>query len=103
LPNILRRLPEPTWLASITFSMTVKSGKMEVIWNERPMPKRARCCTDSAVTGRPAKWMWPRSGRISPDNWPMSVLLPAPLGPISAWISPARTSRSTWSVASSPP
>src|SRR6266566_9470875 len=32
----------------------------------------------------------------------ISVDLPAPFSPTSAWISPARTSRSTWSLATTP-
>src|SRR5262249_46031371 len=45
----------------------------------------------------------PSSWVNSPKSWVISVVLPAPLGPISAWISPSRTSRSTPSVATSPP
>src|SRR5437879_498770 len=32
----------------------------------------------------------------------MSVLLPAPFSPTSAWISPCRTCKSTWSLATTP-
>ena len=32
----------------------------------------------------------------------MSVVLPAPFSPSSAWISPGRTSRSMWSLATTP-
>src|SRR5690606_13144789 len=38
-----------------------------------------------------------------PQIWWISVLLPAPFGPISAWISPCRRSRLTPSVALSAP
>src|SRR5512132_3084731 len=45
----------------------------------------------------------PRSGRSSPEICLMKVVLPAPFGPITAWVSPSRTSKSTPSVASSAP
>src|SRR5438874_2381688 len=47
----------------------------------------------------PAKTMRPASGRSSPASWPMKVVLPAPLGPITACISPSRTSKSMPSLA----
>jgi hypothetical protein len=47
--------------------------------------------------------MLPASFLTSPTIWLISVVLPAPLGPMMACTSPARTSRSTWSVTSRPP
>src|SRR5258708_1337682 len=47
--------------------------------------------------------MVPESGLRVPVSWLTSVVLPAPLGPIRAWISPGRTSIDTESVATSPP
>ena len=41
----------------------------------------------------------PASGASSPDSWLISVVLPAPLGPITACTSPGSTVRSTPSVA----
>src|SRR4029077_5174589 len=38
-----------------------------------------------------------------PKIWPMSVVLPAPLGPIRACTSPCTTSSATLSVATTPP
>src|SRR5690554_2973231 len=51
----------------------------------------------------PANTMRPESGVIFPAIWPISVDLPAPLGPINAWISPGRRSSETSRVASSAP
>src|SRR4030095_4555106 len=45
----------------------------------------------------------PAAGRRSPASWPMSVVLPAPLGPMIACVSLRVTSRSIRSVASRPP
>src|SRR2546428_12866753 len=45
----------------------------------------------------------PASGLRSPASWPISVVLPAPLGPMTACVSPSGTSRSTRSVARRPP
>src|SRR5262245_6646121 len=52
---------------------------------------------------RPSKWMRPVSGTISPASWPMSVVLPAPFGPMMACNSPGATSRPTLSDATTPP
>src|SRR5262252_5560249 len=76
---------------------------MLVIWNERARPLRARCGADSAVTSSPPNRTSPRSGRIPPASWPMSVVLPAPFGPMIACVSPSRTSRSMPSLARSAP
>src|SRR5258706_8563397 len=74
---------------------------MLVIWKERARPRRARCAAGSAVTSSPAKRIRPESGRRLPASWLMKVVLPAPLGPMTAWVSPSSTSRSTPSVARS--
>src|SRR3990170_7861108 len=76
---------------------------MLVIWNERAKPIFARCGADRRVTSSPAKRMLPASGRRLPASWLMSVVLPAPLGPMMACVSPSRRSRSTPSVAASAP
>src|SRR5262245_21532242 len=76
---------------------------MLVIWNERASPSAERAGTDRSVTSAPAKRIRPASGRSSPASWATSVVLPAPLGPITAWISPGRTARATPSVATTPP
>src|SRR5438132_12364103 len=76
---------------------------MLVIWKERANPRRARAGAESAVMSSPAKRTRPRSGRRLPASWLISVVLPAPFGPMMAWVSPSRTSRLTSSLASSAP
>src|SRR2546423_9311098 len=76
---------------------------MLVIWNERASPLRARRGAGSAVMSSPAKTMRPASGRRLPASWLMKVVLPAPLGPITACVSPSRTSKSMPSLARSAP
>src|SRR5689334_7791166 len=67
---------------------------MLVIWNERARPLRARRGAGRAVMSSPAKTMLPESGRRLPASWLMKVVLPAPFGPITACVSPSRTSKS---------
>src|SRR5712691_3970667 len=76
---------------------------MLVIWNERAKPRCERAGAESEVMSSPAKRTRPRSGTRSPASWLISVVLPAPFGPMIAWVSPSSTSRSTWSLASSAP
>src|SRR5215475_9943378 len=52
---------------------------------------------------RSAKRTWPESGAISPVSWPISVLLPAPFGPMMACSSPAAMSSEMPSEATTPP
>src|SRR4051812_29688423 len=47
--------------------------------------------------------MVPLSGLISPTSWPISVVLPAPFGPITACNSPAGTANVMPSEAVTPP
>src|SRR3989338_7097901 len=76
---------------------------MLVIWNERARPLCERRGTERPVMSSPAKRTLPLSGSSSPESCLMKVVLPAPLGPITACVSPARTSKSTLSVARSAP
>src|SRR5262245_40678398 len=64
---------------------------------------RARLGAEKAVMSAPAKRTVPPSGRRLPASWPMKVVLPAPFGPITAWVSPSLTSKSMPSVARSAP
>src|SRR5574343_496327 len=59
------------------------------------MPARTRACIGRRVRSRPAKWTLPESGCNAPETWCMKVVLPAPLGPISACTSPALTLKLT--------
>src|SRR4029450_14005784 len=100
-----KRKEWPAWActASDTLSRAVNSRSPEVIWKERASPSRTRACMGRRVMSRPAKRMVPVSGRRLPVSWLTKVVLPAPLGPIRAWISPGRTSIETLSVAIRPP
>src|SRR6185503_13589638 len=51
----------------------------------------------------PSKWMVPALGAISPASCPISVVLPAPFGPMMACSSPFATSSPTLSEAITPP
>src|SRR5207244_12828839 len=50
----------------------------------------------------PSKRISPRSEGRLPEIWLMSVVVPPPLGPLSAWTSPLFTSSDTSSVATTP-
>src|SRR3954454_4531170 len=66
-------------------------------WKARNRPACARSSGSPSVMSSPLNVMVPSV--ISYEGWPMiveaSVDLPEPLGPMSAWISPLLTSRST--------
>src|SRR6266540_707411 len=51
----------------------------------------------------PSKRMRPSSGAISPASWPISVVLPAPFGPITACSSPRLIASMMASEAMTPP
>src|SRR5215469_9233585 len=57
----------------------------------------------SGPSGRPFQQMSPASGRRRPARLSRVVVLPAPLGPASARISPGATPNETWSTATLAP
>ena len=67
------------------------------------MPRRERACGGIAVTSDPPNSMRPLVGATSPVIKLNKVVLPAPLGPITANASPAATARLTSSTALSAP
>ena len=77
-------------------------------WDERfkamsrTMPRRAVCAGFSVVMSMPLKLMLPLLGCKNLVSRLKKVVLPAPLGPISAWMWPRRTFRSTWLTATNP-
>src|SRR5262249_60507190 len=89
--------------ASATLSSAVKSENSEVIWNERASPSWLRRQPGNAVTSPPAKRMRPASGASSPASSPISVVLPAPFGPMTACSSPFGTESEIASEATTPP
>ncbi len=87
-----RRCRAPT----VTFSSTLSPLKGFTIWKVRPTPashtrsgrRPEICCAVQAHLRR-------RSARCTPAIMLKIVVLPAPLGPISAWIAPAGTAKQT--------
>ncbi len=55
------------------------------------MPPRRASAGEWATRGLPRTLIVPESGRTAPVRILTSVLLPAPLAPMSAWTSPGRT------------
>src|SRR6185436_15317728 len=58
-----------------------------------PIPRAMASLGSAICTGCPSSRISPSSGRDSPKRMFISVVLPAPFSPRSAWISPALTSR----------
>src|SRR6185312_1017832 len=93
--NWTRRWSRPApGAASRSCSRTVSRGKVRGIWNLRPSPRRARTC-GGPVSVSPLSATCPSCAVTWPVMTLASVVLPAPLGPISTWISPARRSSET--------
>ena len=85
------------------FSPTLSAGNRLVIWNERPMPARAISSGACPAIGWPISETSPSSGGNMPDNRLNAVVLPAPLGPISACSVRSATDMSTPCTALMPP
>ena len=81
--------------ATCTFSRTVMVGNVAVIWKVRPTPSRQIARGFLPAVSSPSRLMRPLSGMFWPLSMSKQVLLPAPFGPISARISPARSSNDT--------
>ena len=85
-----------------TFSSTDRCGNVADIWNERTMPLRAIAAGRAPVISLPLYTMLPRVGVRKCVSRLKQVVLPAPLGPISAWMVPRLTLRSTPLTATKP-
>ena len=85
-----------------TFSSTVRCGNTAEIWNERTSPMRAIAAGPTPVMSRPLKKICPAVGARKLVNRLKQVVLPAPFGPIRAWMSPRRTRRDTPRTAVNP-
>src|SRR6478735_3725070 len=72
------------------FSATDRLGQRLTSWYTVLMPSFCAASGDRGQTGVPASSIWPRVGSITPVSTLISVDLPAPFWPISAWISPGR-------------
>ena len=77
--------------------------KVAVIWKVRPTPSRHTARGGRPLMSRPSMRMVPASGLIWPFNMLKQVLLPAPLGPISARSVPASRLKVTPRTAWTPP
>jgi hypothetical protein len=77
------------------FSRTVMVGKVAVIWKVRPTPSRQIARGFLPVVSSPSRLIRPEPGMVWPLSISKQVLFPAPLGPISARISPAFSANET--------
>src|SRR5437773_912144 len=80
--------------ASATLSSTGRLRNRLLIWKVRPRPRFTRCACGARVTSSPPSRMRPEEGRRAPISMLTKVVLPAPLGPMSAWRSPGRSRKS---------
>jgi hypothetical protein len=79
------------------------SGNSEVIWKVREMPSRQTWWLGSPAIACPANRIAPALGFTVPVMTLNSVVLPAPLGPMTARTSPSSTLMATWSSATRAP
>src|SRR5579862_5747419 len=85
------------------FSRTLSPPNGWVIWNVRTTPWPQMRCGFRPVMSAPNARTRPRSGRMKPAIIANSVVLPAPLGPISATMRPSGTASETSRTAARPP
>ena len=86
-----------------TFSSTLISGTSLTCWKVLAMPSLATSCGGALSIFRPSTEIVPPDEVSTPVIRLKVVLLPAPLGPISATISRAWTSKETLLTAITPP
>src|SRR5271154_3929592 len=67
------------------------------------MPSRTRWCGATPVMSRPSSMIRPAVGRSTPLRRLITVVLPAPFGPIKAWRAPFSTASDTPCAAGMPP
>ena len=94
-PAPARRLAVCRCAPTAMFWRTVCCANGWTIWKVRVMPSLALRCGSRPVMSSPWKRTRPLSGLRKPDISANSVVLPAPLGPISAHRLPGGTSRLT--------
>ena len=85
------------------FSATVITLTSMKCWWTMPIPSSIAAAGEPMSTGRPSTRISPSSGRYRPYRTDISVDLPAPFSPSRAWTSPATTSKSTRSFATTEP
>src|SRR5215469_7729305 len=90
------------WPTRTLSSADMKSNSL-MFWNVRAMPIQATLCGLKPVMSAPSNSTTPSLGGSRPVIALKRVVLPAPLGPISAKTSPRRTSKLTSPTAVRPP
>ena len=85
------------------FSVRLIAPKTRATWNERTRPSEAICAAPRPARLRPLKNTSPDVGASTPVIKFVSVVLPAPFGPMTPRISPAATLRATSLLAVKPP
>ena len=93
----------PTSLPARMFSSTLTSSNSSSDWNERRSPSRARWVAFRPSMRRPSSEIDPSPTATKPVTASMSVVLPAPFGPIRPTTSPGRTSSDTSCTATTEP
>ncbi len=88
---------------SATFSITLRWPSSRTCWKVRLRPSDAKSRAGADSIGLAINCTSPSVGSSTPEIMLKKVLLPAPLGPINAWISPALTFIDTSLLATSPP
>src|SRR5680860_976910 len=86
-------IPRRESTETCTFSQTLNPSKMLMSWNERLIPRWQMRYGATPVMSSPLKSTLPSSGCRCPVITLKSVVLPAPLGPITATMLPGCTCR----------
>ncbi len=77
--------------AMLRFSSTVRPGKSRLPSGTSAIPSPTRLCAGIRVMSTPSKKTVPAEGRCAPAITRSSVVLPAPLAPTRARVSPSST------------
>src|SRR5688572_19975498 len=85
-------LPSRSSTASATDSSALSWGNRVLIWKVRARPFLTRSSGFSRVISAPSRKIFPESGASIPVIRFISVVLPAPFGPIRAWRAPRGSS-----------
>jgi hypothetical protein len=86
-----------------TFSATVIESKRRKCWCTMPSPAAMASSGPWKERASPSTTISPESGRTRPNRIDISVDLPAPFSPITAWMAPLASTRSMPSFATTAP
>ena len=102
-PSMLQdcRRCDPT--AASRHCRKVRLGNSDATWKARPTPRRTISRLDRPTRSMPPNRTWPASGRMWPEIRLKNVVLPAPLGPMTAVSEPSGKSSETSRMATTPP